>query len=79
MPRPHVVLSAEFVADPAVNPDGPKTHCLVQPDARRVRQRDPGVGVVEPLKGEHGDQGRVQRTSNARATLLLVDTEALPS
>jgi hypothetical protein len=34
---PHVVPHAEFVADLAVDPDGPKTHRLVQPDACRVR------------------------------------------
>src|SRR5215211_9119175 len=48
--------NAQLVADSAVDPDGPKPNRLVQPDARRIWQRGPAVGIIEALEVQRREE-----------------------
>jgi hypothetical protein len=46
LPPADIVPGPPFIAYGVIDPDGFKPERLVQPDARRVRQRDAGIGVI---------------------------------
>src|SRR5581483_4419001 len=63
-------------ADPAVDADLLETERLVQPDARGVRERDPGARDPDPLGCQAREQLFVQRPPDATAARAVCDVDA---
>lgn len=67
--------SAKLESDAPVDADGLEAERLVQPDARRVRQRDAGVDVHEVLSSQEVEQGEVERAADTAPMELAIDID----
>ena len=70
-----VVPAVELETDPSVDADGDESERFMEPHARGIRQRDPGVRVHEPLSAQQLEEGSVERASDTAPMSPLVHVD----
>src|SRR5205085_12302977 len=71
----HIVPRTKFVADAAIDADELESACLMQPDARGIRQRDARARFEIALRSQQLEQRAVQCAAHAAAASPFPDID----
>src|SRR5439155_21586086 len=73
---PDVVPGPQLPAKPLLDSREPEAAGLVEADARRIRQGDPGKRLAVALAGQHVEQRPVERPPEAAAAAAVLQIDA---